>query len=315
MSERGTLKLLKSNLTKICPPEEIALPPEFSEIRIERREIQAEIDHLRENCQTIDPAVDSAKPGDFITVCGDAGERTLNTGRCFGGIAPLARACMGKRIGETVALNGAEWTLKRVARKVLPPFDDALLEHAGIPGIDSAAAYVRKIQSALIEKKKNAMTEETVDYAAGEMIKRSQYALDASELAEIAAETDAMVQDSARQNDTPPEAVAEEFLTEFGMEANPAADWRAKLMPVNELLLKTIVLGEHYLAQYGLRLSQEQYENYLAAQSKKEGCTPEKMRETVSYWTFLYQKYDAQVRTAAKRSVEPRIQWKIKEEN
>ena len=301
--------MLKSKLCSPCPPESIAIPAKYQHIVISAEAVQAEIQRLRSQFQSIVPISGPAEPGDFVAASSVEQSYTLNTARPYI-MTELTNACLGKCAGTSFPLpDGTQWTITAVKRKLPPPFDDQLARRSGA---DSAADYVEKTKEQLIAEAKKRKMYAAEEFLSQQLIQNSQYTLAHAEIQEMQEELLDEIHSGAQESGMSPAAMAAEWLQMFGLPEpeDPLSPEQAAAQ-MAEYQLKTILLGCWYLKQLGGELTEKQYEKRISQMTTKEGLTADEARKALSYPTFLFTKASSQVSFYARKYLRQAIQFDI----
>lgn len=304
--------MLQSSIQSVYPLGKIDLPTELLRAEVPREALQQKIEHLRQNYQEIRPVTSPAKKGDFITVsCGE--ERyTLNTARDIFR-EELVKICLGHCAGERVAsADGGTWDIGSVKRRILPEFDDALVRRLAMEGVDTTEDYVRHLRAKLMKSMERTLLEQAADFLVKEQTKRSEFVLELPEVEAQEAELWAEFSEMARREEVALGELLPELLPMFGLNPKDVSGSEKEILNViAKQILKTILLGNHYLARYGVELDKAHYERELERIAREEGILAGEAGERLSFFSFLYDKCGAQTMTAARKYLRNNVEFQI----
>ena len=211
--------------------------------------------------------------------------------------------------------DGEIWHLLSVKRKMLPVFDRKLVLKAAIPGVDTTDGYIRHAKASLVDREKAYRLEEAAAYLTDAMTKQSAYQLAQSDLNLLRQETEERFISGAKEAEVPVDHYVRELLPACGVELGADLDWHQGVALLAEKQLKTILLGEYYLEQFGVRLGRDRYQAHLAKMAHETGLTVEKVRENLPFSAFLYQKCLVQLETQARKYIKANITYSVEVEN
>lgn len=298
----------ESKIVRICEPQEIAIPEEYCKIRVTQEMIENGVRELRETFQTIKPVSDGVQKGDFVELRRQAtGENvTLNTEKCWF-LPEAAEKSIGKREKESFQTSdGTTWEVCGVKRKVLPEMSPDLVAKAEIKGIATPDEYRTYLWEQAVKKAERGQRWEAAQFLMEELIEKSEYALDEQEIAEAEEHLQSELEETAKEEESTPEEMLEEYMEAFGIAAEKDASFAEKRRQTAVRQLMTILRGSVELEKIGVKLTEQEYERFKARAKAERGTEPD-------YFSFVYEKCNSRLEHAAEQYLKQHMKFEVEE--
>lgn len=298
----------ESKIVRICEPQEIAIPEEYCKIRVTQEVIENGVRELREAFQTIEPVSDTVQKGDFAELKNHTtGENvTLNTEKCWF-LPEAAEKSIGKREKESFQTSdGTTWEVCGVKRKVLPEMSSELVAKAEVKGIETPEEYRAYLREQAIRKAERSQRWEAAQILMDELIEKSEYALDAQETARTEEHLQSELEEAAREEESTPEEMLEEYMAAFGIAAKEDASFPEKRRQTAVRQLMTILRGTVELEKIGVKLTEQEYERFKTRAKAERGTEPD-------YFSFVYEKCSSRLEHAAEQYLKQHMKFEVEE--
>lgn len=290
----------RSKLEQYFPLEQIAFPQEMTLIRVSPEEIHSMIRKLQEDHLTIQPVETPVERGDFVLLTArEEGEiRLINTVRPMGAAA-LADACLGQKIGAVVA---EEYQIVGVRRRILPEFDESLVQSAGLPDVHTPELYRTYCLEVLRTRKTKKQTSLLARQVAEEWLAHCGFYLDEAELEATVTQLEGTVRSCMAETGYSGEEALEMLTQMLELPGDKISD----LYIIGAYLMRRILLGQYCLKKYDVILGRDRYESALEKMVLEQGSQLEVCRQAYPYILFLHEKAMVQIDTEAKKYIKSR---------
>lgn len=296
----------ESKIVRICEPQEIVIPEEYCKVQVTQKAIENGIRELRETFQTIEPVSDAVQKGDFAELRNQTtGEKvTLNTEKCWF-LPEAAEKSIGKQAKEGFQTSdGTTWEVCGVKRKILPEMSPELVRKAEIKGIASPEEYRTYLREQAVKKAERGQRWEAAQFLMEELIEKSEYALDAQEIAEAEEHLQSELEEAAKEEESTPEQMLEEYMEAFGITAEKDASFTEKRRQTAVRQLMTILRGNVELEKIGVKLTEQEYERFKARAKAERGTEPD-------YFAFAYEKCSSRLEHAAEQYLKQHMKFEV----
>ena len=206
---------MKGQVSRLYDLNSIAIPDEMLQVRVDAQAVEDKVRSLSVSCaKAVD--VSAAEHGDVVHCDADKNSysdgRTilLFTGTEIPGAEEAAKAAVGKKLGDTLAVElsgkSAELTIRRIVRRVPVAVDDALIAGLGIDGVTTVDGYRAHVERQMLADLRMENKKKITRHILDTMIAGSDFDYDEAEM-------DAEIQENM-------EATLAEYAAE-GLEATP----------------------------------------------------------------------------------------------
>lgn len=298
----------ESKIVRICEPQEIAIPEEYCKVQVTQEVIENGVRELRETFQTIEPVSDAVQKGDFAELINrTTGEDvTLNTEKCWF-LPEAAQKSIGKRAGESFQTSdGTTWEVRGVKRKILPEMSQELAAKAEVKGITTPEEYRAYLREQAVKKAERGQRWEVASFLLEELIEKSEYELDAQEIAKTEEHLQRELEEVAQEEESSPEEILEEYMEAFGIESKDGASFESRKRQTAVKQMKTILRGKVELERIGVKLTEKEYERFKEREKAETGTEPD-------YFAFVYEKCSSRLEHAADQYLKQHMKFEVEE--